>query len=218
MMNVVLPAICARRFARSRIVAFSTGNVYPLTPLASGGSHETDAPNPIGEYAWSCLGRERVMHAAADLGTPVAIVRLNYAIDLRYGVLVDLASRIWRGEPVPLAMGAVNVIWQGDANRAALELLPHTATPPFTLNVTGHGTLRVRELALALAARLNREPVFDGTEADDALLSNTLLMARTLPPPEMPLDTMLDWTADWIRAGRPLLGKPTHFDVRTGTF
>lgn len=218
MMNVVVPAICAERYAASRIVVFSTGNVYALTPVASGGARETDAPAPVGEYAWSCLGRERVFEHAAAAGARVAVMRLNYAIDLRYGVLTDLALRVWRGEPVALDMARVNVIWQGDANRAALELLPHAATPPFILNVTGSASLSVRTLAEALARRLGREPRFTGAEAPDALLSNTERMARTLEPPVMRLETMLDWVAEWVRDGRPLLDKPTHFDVRDGAF
>jgi nucleoside-diphosphate-sugar epimerase len=218
MMNVVVPAICADRYRDARIVAFSTGNVYPLTPVGSGGSRETDTPAPVGEYAWSCLGRERVFESAATAGTRVAIMRLNYAIDLRYGVLTDLALRIWRDEPVSMAMGRVNVIWQGDANRAALELLPHTATPPFVLNVTGRNALSVRELATRLGERLGRTPQFADREAADALLSSTDRMAQTLDAPEVDIESMLDWVAAWVRDGRPLLGKPTHFDVRDGAF
>ena len=218
MMNVVVPAICAERYATSRVVAFSTGNVYPLTPVASAGACETDAPAPVGEYAWSCLGRERVLEHAAAGGTRVAVMRLNYAIDLRYGVLVDLASRIRCGEPISLEMGRVNVIWQGDASRAALELLPHAGAPPFVLNVTGRDALSVRGLAERLGRRLGREPRFTGTEAPDALLSNTGRMAATLAPPAVHVDTMLDWVAEWVRADRPLLGRPTHFDVRDGAF
>ena len=218
MMNVVAPAVCAERYAASRIVVFSTGNVYALTPVASGGARETDAPAPVGEYAWSCLGRERVFEHAATAGARIAVMRLNYAIDLRYGVLTDLALHVWRGEPVALDMARVNVIWQGDANRAALELLPHAAAPPFILNVTGSASLSVRTLAEALARSLGREPRFAGAEAPDALLSNTERMARTLAPPAMHLETMLDWVAEWVRDGRPLLDKPTHFDVRDGAF
>ncbi len=218
MMNVVVPAICAERYAASRIVAFSTGNVYPLTPVTSGGAGEMDAPAPVGEYAWSCLGRERVFEHAASAGTRVALMRLNYAIDLRYGVLTDLALRIQRGDPVSLGMGRVNVIWQGDANRAALELLPHAGSPPFVLNVTGRDTLSVRTLADQLGRRLEREPRFVGVEAPDALLSNTDRMAQTLTPPAIDVETLLDWVAEWVRAGRPLLDKPTHFDVRDGSF
>jgi nucleoside-diphosphate-sugar epimerase len=219
MMNVVLPASCAERYAASRIVAFSTGNVYPLVPVRSGGATEQDEPRPVGEYAASCLGRERVFqNFANERGTRVAIVRLNYAIDLRYGVLMDVAQRILRGEHVPLAMGHVNVVWQGDANRFAIELLPHTSSPALVMNVTGPETLAVRDIARALAARLGRDVAFDGREADDALLSNTAKLRALLGEGETSLDTMLDWTAEWARAGRPLLGKPTHFETRDGAF
>lgn len=218
MLNVVTPAVCAERFAGSRFVVFSTGNVYPLSPTSAGGSSETDAPGPVGEYAWSCLGRERVFEHYSPANRPAAIMRLNYAIDLRYGVLTDLALRVQRGDPVPLAMGHVNVIWQGDACRAALELLPHASAPPFVLNVTGRDTLSVRALAEALGARLGRAPRFAGVEAADALLSNTGRMHRTLAAPAMDLETMLDWVAEWVRDARPLLARPTHFDVRNGAF
>ncbi|HEY2366912.1 MAG TPA: NAD-dependent epimerase/dehydratase family protein, partial [Polyangiaceae bacterium] len=173
-MNVVLPSIAAERYAASRIVAFSTGNVYALTPVRAGGSRESDTPAPVGEYAMSCLGRERVFEdAAARRGTPVAIVRLNYAVDLRYGVLVDIASRVLGGNPVDLRMGHVNVIWQGDANDWALRCLAHaSATPPFLVNVTGRETLSVREIATLFGAMFGRAPVFTGAEAPDALLSN----------------------------------------------
>ena len=219
MMNVVVPAHCAERYRDARIVAFSTGNVYPLRPVDGGGAGEDTAPAPLGEYAASCLGRERVFeHAAATRGTRVAIVRLNYAIDLRYGVLTDIAQRVWRGVPVPLAMGYVNVIWQGDANRVALELLPHSANPPFTLNVTGTETLSVRSLATQLAMRMRKEARMDGVEAPDALLSNTARMRELFGFPETRLDVMLDWVADWVREGRPVLGKPTRFEARDGAF
>ena len=219
MMNVVVPAHCAERYADARIVAFSTGNVYPLTPVASGGATESTTPAPIGEYAASCLGRERVFeHFATTRGTRVAIVRLNYAIDLRYGVLTDLAAQIRDGRPIPLAMGHVNIIWQGDANRVAIELLPRAAAPPFTLNVTGAQTLSVRALAIQLGERLGIAPRFTGDEAADALLSDTRLMRKLFAPPEVPVDRMLDWVAEWVRGNRPLLGKPTHFEARDGAF
>jgi nucleoside-diphosphate-sugar epimerase len=218
-MNVLVPAACTERYAGARIVAFSTGNVYPLTPVARGGSRESDVPSPVGEYAMSCLGRERVIeHASARHGTRGTILRLNYAIDLRYGVLTDLAVRIQRGEPISVGMGWVNVIWQGDANRIAIECLPHCASPPFVLNVTGAATLRVRDLALALGERLGRVVQFDGEEADDALLSDTHRMQELFAPPEMPLDRMLDWVAQWIGSDQPLLGKPTKFEERSGRF
>jgi nucleoside-diphosphate-sugar epimerase len=219
MMNVVVPAHCASRYASARIVAFSTGNVYPLTPVASGGAREDTDPAPVGEYAASCLGRERVFeHYAVNHGTRVALVRLNYAIDLRYGVLTDLAARVRDGVPIPLAMGHVNVIWQGDANRIALELLPHAASPPFIINVTGTQTLSVRSLAMQLGERLGIAPRFAGSEAGDALLSSTMRMRQHFAPPEVPIGHMLDWVAEWVRAGRPLLGKPTHFEARDGAF
>jgi nucleoside-diphosphate-sugar epimerase len=219
MMNVVVPARCAERYAESRIVAFSTGNVYPLTPVQQGGAAETTEPGPIGEYAASCLGRERVFeHWAATRGTRVAIMRLNYAIDLRYGVLTDLALQVARGTPISLAMGHVNVIWQGDANRVALEMLPRASAPPYVLNVTGDETLSVRALATRLGQHLGKTPTFTGEEAGDALLSNTGRLRRDFAPAEVSSDTMLAWAAEWVREGRPLLGKPTHFEARDGSF
>jgi nucleoside-diphosphate-sugar epimerase len=219
MMNVVVPAICAERYGGARAVVFSTGNVYPLTPVSGGGSRETDSTSPVGEYAQSCVGRERIFeHYAAARDSKIAIVRLNYAIALRYGVLTDLALKVAYGQPIPLAMGHVNVIWQGDANAAALELLAHASNPPFIVNVTGSNTLSVRELSAALGERLGRRPVFEGVEAPDALLSNTGVMRRILREPDTPLDTMLDWTADWVKRERPLLGRATNFDARDGQF
>ena len=219
MMNVVVPAYCASRYANARIVAFSTGNVYPLRGVLGGGATEGTKPQPLGEYAASCLGRERIFeYVSAERQTPVAIMRLNYAIDLRYGVLADLAMRIAGDHLVPLAMGYVNVIWQGDANRVALELLPLAASPPFVLNVTGRDTLSVRTLAIELGNRLGKKPEFDGMESPDALLSDTSKMHKMLEAPETSLDEMLDWVADWVRAKRTMLGKPTHFETRDGSF
>jgi nucleoside-diphosphate-sugar epimerase len=219
MMNVVAPSICAERYAGARVVVFSTGNVYPLTPAGAGGSRETDEPSPIGEYAQTCVGRERVFeYFAATRETRVAIVRLNYAIALRYGVLADLALKVAYGRPIPLAMGHVNVIWQGDANRAALELLPHASRPPLLVNVTGSKALSVRDLACALGAALARDPKFEGVEASDALLSNTDRMRSLLGEPETGVETMLAWAAEWVRKERPLLGSATHFEARDGRF
>ncbi|HEU4563580.1 MAG TPA: NAD(P)-dependent oxidoreductase [Gemmatimonadaceae bacterium] len=218
-MNVLVPAIAAERYAGSRIVAFSTGNVYPLTPAARGGAREDDVLAPVGEYAQSCVGRERILeHFAARDGTPVAIVRLNYAIALRYGVLTDIALAVARGEPIDLAMGHVNVIWQGDANARALRCLPHAAVPPFVVNVTGGETLSVRALAERLGALLGRAPRFAGSEAEDALLSSTARSDALFGPPEVPLERMLEWAAEWVRAGGEMLGKPTHFGERAGAF
>jgi nucleoside-diphosphate-sugar epimerase len=218
-MNVVLPSIAAERFADSRIVAFSTGNVYALSPASGRGPSESAAPAPVGEYAMSCLGRERVFEdASARRGTRVAIVRLNYAVDLRYGVLVDIASRIGRGEPVDLRMGHVNVIWQGDANDWALRCLAHASSPPFIVNVTGRETLSVRAVATKLGALLGRAPLFAGTEAPDALLSDASLAHSTFGAPAVSTDMLLAWVASWVGARKPLLGKPTHFEERTGAF
>ena len=218
-MNTVVPAICAERYQSSRIVAFSTGNVYALTPVDAGGSRETDPPAPVGEYAASCLGRERVFELYAErAGARVAIVRLNYAIDLRYGVLVDIALRVWRGEPVPVDMGYVNVIWQGDANRIAIECLARAASPPFVVNVTGAATLSVRTLAQRFGARFDKSVTFSGSERPDALLSNTARMQASFAAPDTSLDEMIDRVAAWIEHDGPLLGKPTKFEARDGNF
>jgi nucleoside-diphosphate-sugar epimerase len=219
-MNAAVPAFVAERYAGARTVVFSTGNVYPLTPVAGTGSRETDAPAPLGEYAYSCLARERIFTAAsARHASPTAIVRLNYAHDLRYGVLTDLALRVARGEPVNLAMGYVNVIWQGDANAFALAALAHASAPePFIVNVAGPSVLRVADLARALGARLGVEPTFDGEEKSDALLSDGSRMRVLLDHAPLPLDALLDWVADWVRRGGTLLGKPTNFERRDGRF
>ena len=218
-MNTLVPAICAERYAESRIVAFSTGNVYPLTPVESGGARETDVLGPVGEYAASCLGRERMFELFAERrGTRSAIVRLNYAIDLRYGVLVDIATRVFNGDEIPLAMGHVNVIWQGDANRVAIECLPHASAPPFIVNVTGTTTLSVRALARWFGERFGKTPRFTAEEGRDALLSNASRMASTFGEPDVDLSRMQEWVADWVEWGGPLLGKPTKFEARDGQF
>lgn len=218
-MNTIVPANSARRYAGSRIVVFSTGNVYPLTPVGSGGARETDPVAPIGEYAMSCVGRERVFEYYADRdGTRVAIYRLNYAIDVRYGVLLDLAQRVVAGEAIPLAMGYVNVIWQGDANRIAIECLPRASAPPVVFNVTGRETLAVRELAERFGARLGRKPVFSGSEGPDALLSNAERMHTAFAPPATSLEAMIEHVARAVEDNAPTLGKPTHFEARDGRF
>jgi nucleoside-diphosphate-sugar epimerase len=219
-MNASVPAFVAERYAGARTVVFSTGNVYPLTPAVQGGSREDDAPAPVGEYAYSCLARERIFSAAAARhGSPTSIVRLNYAHDLRYGVLTDLAVRVARGEPVNLAMGYVNVIWQGDANAFALASLARAAAPePFVVNVAGPDTLRVDDLARALGERLGIEPLLEGVAGTDALLSNGTRMHELLDHKLLPLDTLLDWVADWVARGARLLGKPTNFERRDGRF
>ena len=219
-MNAAVPAFVAERYAKARVVVFSTGNVYPLTSPSAGGSLETDDPAPVGEYAYSCLARERLFAAgSARHGTAVSIVRLNYAHDLRYGVLTDLAVRIATHTPIDLAMGYVNVIWQGDANAIALAALARAATPePYIVNVAGPDVLRVADLADSLASRLGMEPIFTGSESTDALLSRSGRMRELLATPLLPLETLLDWVADWVARGGPLLGKPTGFEKRDGKF
>lgn len=218
-MNTYLPGRVAERFKSSRISAFSTGNVYPLSPLASGGPTEDDPTGPIGEYAQSCLGRERMFEYFSQLnGTKVSILRLNYAIELRYGVLVDIALAVNEGQPVDLAMGQVNVIWQGDANEIALRSLLHASSPPTVLNLTGPETVSVRKVATRLGERLGKEPIFAGTEAESALLNDASRSHALFGYPKVALNTMIDMVADWIAKGGETSGKPTKFQVRTGDF
>lgn len=217
--NTVVPALVADRFRGARIVALSTGNVYPLAPARAGGSREDDPLGPVGEYAWSCLGRERVLeHASRTRGTPVAIVRLNYAIDLRYGVLVDLALKVQRGHPVDLRMGFVNVIWQRDAVAQIIQCLVPAAIPPFVVNVAGPEVLSVRDVAHEFGRLFGREPVFAGTEAPDALLSNTQRAQSLWGLPSVPAARLIAWVADWVANGGVTLGRPTHFEQREGSF
>ena len=217
--NTVVPALAASRYRGSRLVVFSTGNVYALTPVARGGSTEGETPAPVGEYAMSCLGRERVFeHAAAEWGTHSVVLRLNYAVDLRYGVLVDLAERVRRGAPVDVCMGWVNCIWQGDANAIAVAALGLVAAPPTVVNLTGPEVLRVRDVATTLAARLGTAARFDGVEAPDALLSNTARCQTLLGAPAVSAHTLIDWVADWVGAGRVTLGMATRFEERTGSY
>jgi nucleoside-diphosphate-sugar epimerase len=219
-MNVHVPAMVAEIFAGSRIVAFSTGCVYPFVPVAGGGAtEETPVGPPPGEYAWSCLGRERMLaHFSAQLGTPGRLVRLNYAIDMRYGVLHDIAAKVLAGETLDLAMGHVNVIWQGDANALALRCLAHTTSPTSPLNVTGPHILSVRWLAEEFARRFGRTAKLSGREAPSGWLNNAARMVREFGPPKVGIERMLDWTADWLLAGMPSHGKPTHYEVRDGRF
>ncbi|HLV27057.1 MAG TPA: NAD(P)-dependent oxidoreductase [Gemmatimonadales bacterium] len=218
LLNAVVPYRCAERFRGARTVVFSTGNVYPLVPASGPGSREGDTLMPTGEYASSCVARERLYELASEGSTPLAIVRLNYAVDLRYGVLVDLALRVLANEPVDLTMGWVNAIWQGDANRMALAALAHAGTPPVVFNVTGTEHLSVRAQATELAALLDRSPKFVGEEAATALLSDASRMIEKLGKPSTSASRLLAWTAEWISGGGRVLAKPTHFEVRDGTF
>jgi len=217
--NTLIPAMVAERYAASRIVAFSTGNVYPLTPATGRGSREGDALTPIGEYANSCVGRERVLeHVSRTHGTPIAIIRLNYAVDLRYGVLVDIAHRVLSGQPVRVDMGFVNVIWQGDANAQSIRALTSAGSPPVAINVTGPDRLSVREAAQRLGDLLGATPILEGAEAPDALLSDTTFAQSLFGPPTISTDVLLQWVASWVAHGGTRLGKPTKFEVRDGRF
>ena len=218
-MNTYLPGRIAQKYRDSRNVVFSTGNVYPLTPVTHGGAIETNPVNPIGEYAQSCLGRERMFeYFSNQFGTPVAIIRLNYAIDLRYGILLDIAEKVYRGVPVNLTMGVVNVIWQGDANAAFLRAFSLCQSPPTILNLAGPEAVSVRWLATRFGALFDKDPIFEGEEKETALLSNASLCHQLFDYPRVSLAQMVDWVAHWVQIGGVTLDKPTHFEVRDGRF
>jgi nucleoside-diphosphate-sugar epimerase len=217
--NTVLPALVARRYRESRIVVFSTGNVYPFVDSESGGCAESDPVSPVGEYAQSCLGRERVFeHYSREHGTPCLLFRLFYAVDLRYGTLVDVARRVRDGEAVDLAVPCFNAIWQGDALSYAIRSLPLAQSPPRPLNVTGEHVVPVREAATHLGRLLGREPRFTGEEGRLALLGDARECHRLLGPPEVSTDRLVAWVADWVARGGRSLGKPTGFEKADGRF
>ncbi len=217
--NAWLPGLVAERYAGVPTVVFSSGNVYPLVPVAGGGATEATPISPIGEYAWSVVARERVFeHFSRTRGTPTTIYRLNYAAELRYGVPLDIALRVYRGETIDLSNGHVNVIWQGDANAMALACFDVAATPPRILNVTGEQVLAVRELAQRFGRQFGREPAFAGTERDTALLSNSAQACAAFGPPRVSLDELVAWVAAWVAEGGDTYDKPTHFEVRDGVF
>jgi len=218
-MNTFLPGLVAERYRYSHIVTFSTGNVYPLTPVSEGGAVESTPVDAQGEYAQSALGRERMFEYGSDRWkTPVTILRLNYAVELRYGVLVDIALAVFERRPVDLRMGHVNVIWQRDANSYCLRSFLHCQSPPFVLNITGPETLSVRTIAEEFGRRFGWKPIFSGEEDETALLSNAEKAQQLFGPPTVRAEQVIEWVADWISHGGPLLNKPTHFSARDGKF
>jgi nucleoside-diphosphate-sugar epimerase len=218
-MNTFLPGLVAERYKASRIVAFSTGNVYPLKPVSEGGAVESDAVDPQGEYAQSALGRERLFeYGSHRWGTPVTILRLNYAVELRYGVLVDVASAVFEGRAIDLRMGFVNVIWQRDANSYCLRSIALCQSPPLILNITGEETVSVRSIAEEFGRKFGIEPIFKNEECDTALLNNAGKAHELLGCPKVSAAEAVGWVAEWIRSGGARLNKPTHFTARDGKF
>ncbi len=218
-MNAYLPGRVADRFPASRLVAFSTGNVYPLVPAESGGSKETDRPDPVGEYAQSCLGRERILqHFSIRNNTPMCLLRLNYAVEARYGVLLDIALKVYQEQPVSLETGYVNVIWQGDANSVAFRSLNLCTSPAEILNVTGPDILSVRSIAGGFGERFGKEPEFSGEEQPSALLNDAGHCHELFGLPRISVEEVMDLIARWITIDGKILEKPTKFEVRDGKF
>jgi dTDP-4-dehydrorhamnose reductase len=216
--NALLPSRVAERYPSARIVALSTGNVYPLMSVTGPGSRETDPLTPRGEYANSCVGRERVLSFYAQrVGTSIALIRLSYALDLRYGVLVDVACKVFAGDPVDITMGYANGIWQGDANAMILRSLALAKSPSYALNLTGP-RFAIRDVALRISALMGRPVTLIGSETDTAYLSDTTRLHETLGQPPTPLDAVIRWTAHWVMDGGRLLDKPTHFETRDGDY
>ncbi|MDF1738072.1 MAG: hypothetical protein P1U86_02840 [Verrucomicrobiales bacterium] len=219
--NEEMPAMVAERYADSRIVALSTGCVYSFVTPESGGSIETDFTGPVGDYAQSCLGREKAFTRVSERhGTPLSLIRLNYSVDLRYGVLVDLAAKVYGGEEIDLTMGYLNCIWQGDATEHIIQSIAE-ATPapePFILNVTGSRILKIREVAHWFSKRFDRHVTLTGCEAKTAWLNNAGKSHRLFGAPRVSEEVLMEWVAQWIEKDRPLLGKPTHFEVRDGKY
>jgi nucleoside-diphosphate-sugar epimerase len=217
--NTIVPIWVGERYAGARMAALSTGNVYPLGPVSRGGTVESDPLLPVGEYANSALGRERIFEFFAQRdGTRFALLRLFYAVEMRYGVLRDLADKIWAGQPVDLANGYFNCIWQGDANELVLRSLALAAAPAQAFNLTSPEVFHVRAVAKRLGELLSKPVRFAGTESDTTLAGNSAKITALLGRPATPLETMLRWTAAWVKAGGRSLGKPTHFEARDGRF
>lgn len=217
--NTVVPAYVAQRYRSASILAFSSGNVYSLAPTTSAGSRETDPLEPMGEYPNACVGRERVFeHYALTQRTPMVFIRLSYAVEMRYGVLADIAAAVRDGHPVDLTTGCFSLIWQGDNNAFTLQLLEHAACPPLAVNLTGPHKYRVRDVAMRLGELMGKPARFTGTESGTAFFSDTSRLTRLFGPPQVELDTILRWTADWVLRGGRSLGKPTHFATRDGKY
>jgi len=218
-MNSYLPGMVCERFEHSRIAAFSTGNIYGLVPAGGGGSVESDLPNPVGEYAMSCLGRERIFQYFSEaMKIPIALLRLNYAVEMKYGVLLDIAKKVAAGQAVDVSMGYVNVIWQGDANAMAILSLDQAMTPPRILNLAGPEILRIADVAEEFGKMMGKAVKFSGSEASDALLSNGEEAYRLFGNPRIGAKQVMSWVADWVRRGGETLDKPTHFEARDGKF
>ncbi len=218
-MNVYLPGMVCERFPTSRLVSYSTGNVYPLVPAGRGGSVEGDPLAPVGEYGASCLGRERILtYFSRKLHMPVALLRLNYAQEPRYGILVDIAQQVLAEQPIDVTMGYFNAIWQGDSNAMTLRAIEHAAVPPRAINLAGPEELRVRQVAEEFGRLFGKPVRITGREAPDALLSNGRLGHELLGRPTVMPDQMIRWIADWLARGGPTHGKPTKFQARDGKF
>ncbi len=218
-MNTVLPAHVSEHFCESRIIVFSTGNIYPFTPIESGGACEETPPGPLGDYAQSCLGRERVFTYYSRIHqTPMLLFRLFYAIDLRYGVLHDIAKKVLAEEPIDLFMGHANIIWQGDANCQALLCLEHCESPPNRMNITGSEVISIKAVAQQFGELLDKEPIFRGKSQKTALLADATKATKLFGPPRVSVETLISWTAHWMKIEGGSLNKPSHFEVRDGTF
>jgi hypothetical protein len=217
--NTLIPAYAAERYARARLAVLSSGNVYPLVPVVSGGSRETDPLTPLGEYANACVARERIFeYVASREATPIVLLRLSFALDLRYGVLVDIAQKVYLGEPVDVTMSHMNCIWQGDANEMIIRSLALATAPHTSLNLVGSQHYSIRATALRFGELMRKEVSFTGADAETAFLSDNALLRATLGEPPTPIDTVMRWTADWIMSNGRRLNKPTHFEVRNGNY
>jgi nucleoside-diphosphate-sugar epimerase len=217
--NTLIPAYACERYPHSKMVALSSGNVYPLTSVQGPGSRETDVLEPLGEYSNSCVARERIFdYYSSKNGTLITLIRLYYAIDLRYGVLYDIARRVFTGEPINLVTGNFNCIWQGDANEMIIRALSLVDSPPYTLNLTGTTRFSVRQVAHEFARLMGRKAILVGVETDSALLGNTDKLTATFGEPGTPWDWVIRWTADWVMAGGRAFNKPTHFETRNGKY